>query len=106
MRASNGRQPRSATRAKSLVNIWSTLEPTSVDATRMKARSDLVIAIEHAVRQWDVTQAQAAKRLKITQSRLNDLLKGRIGEFNLDTLVKIATRAGLNVTLEIKNKAA
>ena len=42
-------------------------------------------------------QAEAAKRLGLTQPRLNDLLRGRVDKFSLDALVNIAPRAGIRV---------
>jgi len=59
----------------------------------MKARSGVMIAIRRIVDGWDMTQAEAAKRLGLTQPRLNDLLRGRIDRFSLDSRVDIATRA-------------
>jgi len=87
-------------------NVWDAIEKTSADAAVMTARSDLMIAVHDAVESWNVTLAQAAKRLKITQPRLNDLLKGRITKFSLDALVNLATAAGLSVTVKVKKKAA
>jgi len=52
-----------------------------------------------------VAQARAAKRLGITQPRLNALVKGKIDLFSLDALVNIANRAGLNVRLVIRKAA-
>ena len=40
-------------------------------------------------------------RLGVTQPRLNDLLRGRVGKFSLDALVAPAVCAGLAVLLEI-----
>jgi predicted XRE-type DNA-binding protein len=36
----------------------------------------------------------------VTQPRLNDLLRGRIQNFNLDRLVDLAAKAGLRLCLE------
>lgn len=48
----------------------------------------------------------AAKRLKITQPRLNDLLKGRFNKFSLGALFDLATRAGLKIKLSIDDARA
>jgi predicted XRE-type DNA-binding protein len=64
-------------------------------------RSDLMDAIEAVVSSWSLSQAEAARRLGLTQPRLNDLLRGKIGKFSLDALIDIATAAGLSVSLEI-----
>ena len=82
-------------------SVWDALEDTPTDAENMKLRSRLMIAICEAVAAWDVTQIESARRLGVTQPRLNDLLRGRIGKFSLDALVALAARAGLAVSLEI-----
>ena len=71
----------------------------------MTMRSDLLIALQQRVESWKVTQAQAARRLAITQPRLNDLLRSRINKFSLDTLVNLANGTEIRVSLTI-NKAA
>ena len=86
-------------------SVWDAIEP-SAEAAHIKMRSDLMIAIQEAVAGWGLTQAGAAKRLAITQPRLNDLLRGRIGKFSLDALVALATRAGLAVRIEVSRPAA
>ena len=82
-------------------SVWDALEDTPTEAENMKLRSRLMIAISEAVTAWDVTQMEAARRLGVTQPRLNDLLRGHIGKFSLDALVALAARAGLAVHLEI-----
>src|SRR5438552_547919 len=72
----------------------------------IKMRSDLMIAIKEAVAGWGLIQAGAAKRLAITQLRLNDLLRGSIGKFSLDALVELASRAGLALRIEITRPVA
>ena len=87
-------------------SVWDAIEPSSAEAAHMKMRSELMIAIQEAVAGWGLTQAGAAKRLAITQPRLNDLLRGRIGKFSLDALVELASRAGLALRIEITRPAA
>jgi predicted XRE-type DNA-binding protein len=82
-------------------NVWDALEDTPTEAENMKLRSRLMIAITETVSAWQVTQTEAARRLGVTQPRLNDLLRGRVGKFSLDALVALAARAGLAVHLEI-----
>ena len=87
-------------------SVWDAIEPSPAEAAHMEMRSDLMIAIQEAVADWALTQAEAAKRLAVTQPRLNDLLRGRIGKFSLDALVALATRAGLAVRIEVSRPAA
>lgn len=90
---------------QSFDNVWDALEDSPADAAHMAMRSNLLIAIEQEVRSWNVTQTEAAKRLGLTQPRLNDLLKGKITKFSLDTLIEIAGHAGLTVRLDIAKAA-
>lgn len=48
-----------------------------------------------------MTQTQAAIALGVTQPRISALMRGRINLFSLDTLVKMATAAGLHVAMHI-----
>ena len=82
-------------------SVWDALEDTPTEAENMRLRSRLMIAIREAVSAWGVTQAEAGRRLGVTQPRLNDLLRGRVGKFSLDALVALAARAGLAVHMEI-----
>jgi predicted XRE-type DNA-binding protein len=86
-------------------NVWDALEDTPMEAANMTMRSDLLIALRQRIGTWKVTQAEAARRLQITQPRLNDLLRARIAKFSLDTLINLADRADIHVRLRI-DKAA
>ena len=68
-------------------------------------RADLIIRIVQYYRKSGMTQVAAAKTLGLTQPRLNALLRGKIGQFSLDSLVNIAAHAGLDVRLVVKKAA-
>jgi predicted XRE-type DNA-binding protein len=87
-------------------SVWDAIEPSKTQAANMKARADLMIAIQQTVEDWHTTQATAAKRLGLTQPRLNDLLRGRINKFSLDALLNHASLAGLSVELKVVRPAA
>lgn len=91
---------------QSFENAWDAVEATPAEAANMAMRSSVLIAIQQRVELWNVTQTDAARRLGITQPRLNDLLRGRIDKFSLDTLINLAGRAGLSVRLDIADQAA
>ena|SRR5256885_13122893 len=86
-------------------NVFLDLGFDKTEAENLKIRSDLMIRIVQFHRKSGMTQAAAAKALGLTQPRLNALLKGKIGQFSLDALVNIASRAGLNVRLVVKKAA-
>lgn len=87
-------------------SVWDAIEDSPAEAASMKARSEVMIAIREVIDNWKVTQAEAAKRLGITQPRLNDLVRGRIDKFSLDALMNLAGRAGLSVRVKVVRPAA
>jgi phage-related protein/predicted XRE-type DNA-binding protein len=93
------------TRTSTFANVWDAIEDSPEEAATMTMRSNVMIAIKDQVRSWNTTQANAARRLAITQPRLNDLLNGKINKFSLDTLLTLATRAGLKVKLDVRSAA-
>jgi predicted XRE-type DNA-binding protein len=52
-------------------------------------------------RRSGLTQTQAAKELGITQARVSDIKRGKIGQFSLDMLVRLASRAGLKPRVKL-----
>jgi predicted XRE-type DNA-binding protein len=90
---------------QTFASVWDALEEQAEAAINMRLRSELAIAVRGTVEGWHATQAQAARRLGVTQPRLNDLLRGRLDRFSLDALVGLAERAGLAVRLEVRDAA-
>src|SRR5438876_729028 len=86
---------------KRFASVWDAIESSGADAANMKARAEAMIAIPEVVGRWGVTQLMAAKRLGLTQRRMNDLVRGRIDKFSLDALINLAERAGLSVRIKI-----
>lgn len=87
-------------------SVWDALENSPAEAANMRMRSELMIAVQQVVAGWSLTQVEAARRLDVTQPRLSDLLRGRIGKFSLDALILLAERAGLSVHVQIERAAA
>jgi predicted XRE-type DNA-binding protein len=92
-------------KAQTFANVWDALEDSPEDAANMTMRSNVMATLNETVRGWNLPQAQAARRLGITQPRLNDLLRGKINKFSLDTLLTLAMRAGLKVKIEVRSAA-
>ena len=63
----------------------------------MKLRSDLMMALKDHIEREGLSQAKAATRLGVTQPRVSDLIRGKINLFSLDTLVTMATSAGIRI---------
>jgi predicted XRE-type DNA-binding protein len=86
-------------------NIFLDLGFSKTEAENLRLRSELMMRITVFYRESGLTQGECAKALGLTQPRLNALLKGKIGQFSLDALVNIASRAGLSVRLVVKKAA-
>ena len=82
-------------------NVWDALTDSPEESANMTMRSNLLIALQQKVKSWEVTQAEAARRLGVTQPRLNDLLHSKIGKFSLDKLINLAIHAGISVRLDM-----
>ncbi len=89
----------------SFVSVWDAIEDTPAQAENMKLRSALMMALEQHIRAQGWTQAEAARRLGVTQPRVSDLLRGKIGLFGLDTLVNMVVAAGMRVEMQIESVA-
>jgi predicted XRE-type DNA-binding protein len=87
-------------------SVWDAIENSPAQAANMKARSEMMLAIRETVESWELTQSAGAKRLGLTQPRMNDLMRGRINKFSLDALINLAARAGLSIRVEVVRSAA
>ena len=85
-------------------SVWDAIEDTPEESLNMRLRSELMAKIAGRVREWGVTQKEAAHRLGITQPRLNDLLNGRINKFSLDALVNLTGPAHFHLELAIEDE--
>ncbi|WP_058186685.1 helix-turn-helix domain-containing protein [Terracidiphilus gabretensis] len=90
---------------ESFDNVWDAIEPDPVKRENLKLRSELMFRLTNHIKHEKWTQAEAAKRLGVTQPRISNLMRGKINAFGLDMLVKMATAAGLRITLRVKKAA-
>jgi predicted XRE-type DNA-binding protein len=86
-------------------SVWDALEPDAEVAAQMKARSTLMTAVRDRIVQARWTQTEAARRLGVTQPRISTLMRGKLSLFSLDTLVAMATAAGLRVEIRVRRVA-
>ena len=82
-------------------SVWDALEENPVRAENLKPRSKLMIAISEHIKQQNLKQKEIAEILHITQPRVSSLLQGKINNFRLDSLIDMAHRLGLRISMEI-----
>ena len=85
---------------------WDAIEDTPQQAAGMRARSELMMAMQGWVKGSGKTQAEAARLFGITQPRMSDLMRGKISLFSLEALMDMATVAGLEPHVTIKKPKA
>ena len=83
-------------------DVFTDLGFSPAEARNLRIRSQMITALRKFIEKEGLTQADAAKRLKVSQPRISDLTRGKISRFSLDTLVNMLTDAGLAVDFRIK----
>ena len=82
-------------------SVWDAIEDTPQQAASMKARSDLMRALQAWMQNEGLNQAGAVSVFGVTQPRISDLARGRVNLFSLDTLMDMAATAGLSPHISI-----
>jgi predicted XRE-type DNA-binding protein len=82
-------------------SVCDAIEDTPEEAENMQLRSVLMKALKNHLTRTEMSQAQAAKLLGVTQPRVSDLMRGKINLFGLDALVNMATAAGLHIEMRV-----
>jgi predicted XRE-type DNA-binding protein len=83
-------------------SVWNALEGTPGEPENMKLRSKLMIILKDHIKAQGWTQAEAAKRMNVTQPRISDLMRGKVDLFGLDSLVTMLRAAGLRLEFRVK----
>lgn len=86
---------------KPMDNLFKVLGFPDGEADVMMMRSDLMADLRLYVRDSGLTQAEIAKKLGVTQSRVSDLVRGRHEKFNLEMLITLEGRLGRKVSLKL-----
>jgi predicted XRE-type DNA-binding protein len=91
--------------AQTFDNVFDAIAGTPAESANLKARAELLSALETRIRSWNLPQEVAAGRLGITRPRLNDLLRGKLDKFSLDALVNLAAAAGFALEIRLADAA-
>jgi predicted XRE-type DNA-binding protein len=82
-------------------NVFIDLGFEPAEAEVMKLKAEAMIRVSQALKAKGWTQAEAARRLGVTQPRVSRLIKGKVEDFSLDMLLTLAARAGLHPELRL-----
>jgi predicted XRE-type DNA-binding protein len=86
---------------KSSGNIFLDLGFPPHEASVMLLRAQLAEALRSWMEREELTQAQAAKRLDITQPRISEIVRGKVELLSLDYLAGLCAKAGLDIGLRL-----
>ena len=87
---------------KAFKSVWDAIEDDPAQAANMKHRSALMMAISEYIRARGLNQTEAAKIFAVSQPRISDLMRGKIGMFSIDTLVAMLAAAGMGIDIKVK----
>lgn len=82
-------------------SVWDAIENTPQEAASMKARSSLMMELTAVIQERGMTQAEAAELFGVTQPRVSDLMRGKVNLFSLDTLMDMASTAGMSPVVKV-----
>ncbi|MEC4889224.1 MAG: helix-turn-helix transcriptional regulator [Nitrospira sp.] len=85
---------------KSSGNVFADLGFDPAEAVVLQMRSNLMSDLRLYIEKQKLTQAEAAKRLGIAQSRVSDLVRGKWDKFSLEMLITLEARLGRTVRVE------
>ena len=72
------------------------------DADKLKIKSGLVIEIRKAMRQQELTQQEAAKRMGITQPKVSDMMRGDFSNLSERKLMDCLNRLGYDIEIKVR----
>ena len=83
-------------------NVFRDLGFAREEAEHLKVRADLMIRLTRLIEARQLTRAQAARLLGVTQPRISDLVRGKIDRFSVDSLIEMLGHAGARITVVVK----
>ena len=85
---------------KSSGNVFVDLGFDPAEAAVLQMHANLMSDLRLYIEKNELTQAEAAERLGIAQSRVSDLVRGKWDKFSLEMLITLETRLGRTVRVE------
>lgn len=86
-------------------SVWDAIEDSPAKAENIRLRSGLMIALKEQIRSQGWSQAEAARRLGVTQPRVSGLMRAKINRFGLGAFVNMVVAAGLHVEMRVAKAA-
>lgn len=82
-------------------NVFIDLGFEPAEAAVLQMRATLMSDLRAYIKKEGLSQAEAAERLGIAQSRVSDLVRSKWEKFSLEMLITLEARLGRSVNLEL-----
>ena len=85
-------------------NIFQQLGFSADESAALKMRAELHSSIVQVIKQRDYSQAKLAEMFDTDQPRISDLMRGKLANFNLETLVVYAETLGMKPQIKTRRR--
>ena len=82
-------------------NVFLDLGFSPHEATVMLLRCELAEGLRRWMERGRLTQAQAARRLGVSQPRISEIARNKVDKLSLDYLVGLCSKAGVTVKVKL-----
>jgi predicted XRE-type DNA-binding protein len=87
-------------------NVFQQLGFSPDESAALKMRAELHSSIVQVIKQRDYSQAKLAEMFDTDQPRVSNLMRGKLANFNLETLVVYAETLGMKPQIKTNRRPA
>lgn len=88
-------------KSETFESAWDAIAGTLGQRASLRVRAGLMRQVAAIVKKSGWTEVEAARRCRVTQLRISDLLRSRVSRFSIDALVNMAAAIGWNAHFEL-----
>lgn len=88
---------------KRVSNVWESNSKSEAEAKALALKAQLMIVLRELIAKNGWNQAEAAKRLGISQPRVSYLTNGQVSKFSMDKLYEFLTICGYDFDLALRD---
>ena len=82
-------------------NVFTDIGFEPHEAAKLKIKAQLMCEISEWIKDNQLKQVEAAKRLHVTRPRVSDVITGKANKFTIDALVDMLQLTGQEVSLRV-----
>ena len=82
-------------------NVFVDLGFDAAEAAILQMRAELLSDLREYIKSHKMTKRQAARKLRIAEPRVSDLIHGKWEKFSLESLITLESRVGRKVSLRL-----